>query len=57
VAVVTIFAQKLFPDARHHQKQHVKIKPAITDAPLDELFKNYSQPGDRLGLRRTPKIG
>ena len=31
------------------QNQHIRMKPSITDALLDELLKNYSQPGDLLG--------
>jgi len=31
------------------QNQHIRMKLSITDALLDELLKNYSQPGDLLG--------
>lgn len=31
------------------QNQHIRMKPSITDALLDELLKNYSQPGGLLG--------
>jgi len=31
------------------QNLHIRMKPSITDALLDELLKNYSQPGDLLG--------
>jgi transposase-like protein len=33
-------------DVPHQQNQHIQMKQPITDALLDELLKNYSQPGD-----------
>jgi hypothetical protein len=39
----------LSADVHHHQNQHIPMKPKITNELLDELLKNYSQPGDLLG--------